>query len=203
MSQLFSGKDTKQQIVNASPNMPKACPYAMALSFWEIWHNLLPRKSCYHQGFSPWTASGFYPWGNVVSPREMVAEGLCGWRHGNSFPMTQSRTIPPPNAKHSTLLQGCFLCFCFFYSIDDSATKHNLSPHIFHWSRKCVAQVGNGHKKTAFGERRLILMTMGQKWLIIRGCCFRPSQGWTSSSRCGGILSTVPLAFPQGRHRCA
>ncbi|MDD7018704.1 MAG: hypothetical protein PUI32_09280, partial [Bacteroidales bacterium] len=36
------------------------------------------------------TASGFYPWGNVDSPRERVAEGLCGWRHGNSFPMTQS-----------------------------------------------------------------------------------------------------------------
>ena len=36
------------------------------------------------------TASGFYPWGNVVSPRKRVAEGLCGWRHGNSFPMTQS-----------------------------------------------------------------------------------------------------------------
>ena len=36
------------------------------------------------------TASGFYPWGKVDSPRERVAEGLCGWRHGNSFPMTQS-----------------------------------------------------------------------------------------------------------------
>ena len=36
------------------------------------------------------TASGFYPWGNVEGPRERVAEGLCGWRHGNSFPMTQS-----------------------------------------------------------------------------------------------------------------
>ena len=33
------------------------------------------------------TARGFYPWGNVVSPRERVVEGLCGWRHGNSFPM--------------------------------------------------------------------------------------------------------------------
>ena len=31
------------------------------------------------------TASGFYPWGNVVSPRERVAEGLCGWRHGTRF----------------------------------------------------------------------------------------------------------------------
>ena len=36
------------------------------------------------------TASGFYPWGNVDSPRKRVAEGMCGWRHGNSFPMTQS-----------------------------------------------------------------------------------------------------------------
>ena len=36
------------------------------------------------------TASGFYPWGKVDSPRERVAEGLCGWRHGNSFPMTQN-----------------------------------------------------------------------------------------------------------------
>ena len=36
------------------------------------------------------TASGFYPWGNVEGPRKRVAEGLCGWRHGNSFPMTQS-----------------------------------------------------------------------------------------------------------------
>ena len=35
-------------------------------------------------------ASGFYPWCNVVSPRKRVAEGLCGWRHGNLFPMTQS-----------------------------------------------------------------------------------------------------------------
>ena len=36
------------------------------------------------------TANGFYPWGKVDSPRKRVAEGLCGWRHGNSFPMTQS-----------------------------------------------------------------------------------------------------------------
>ena len=59
------------------------------------------------------TASGFYPWGKVDSPRKRVAEGLCGWRHGNSFPMTQSRTIPLPNAKHSTLPQGCFFMFLF------------------------------------------------------------------------------------------
>ena len=76
------------------------------------------------------TASGFYPWGNVVSHRERVAEGLCGWRHGNSFPMTQSRTIPLPNAKHSTLLQGCFLCFCFFIPLT-IRQQSIIYPHIF------------------------------------------------------------------------
>ena len=51
-----------------------SCPY----------HNII-----FIRGFSP-KASGFFPWGKVDSPRERVAEGLCGWRHGNSFPMTQS-----------------------------------------------------------------------------------------------------------------
>ena len=78
-------------------------------------------------------ANGFYPWSNVVSPRKRVAEGLCGWRHGNSFPMTQSaqslcqmRSIP-----HCS--KAVF--YVFVFSIDDSATKHNLSPQIFHWSK--------------------------------------------------------------------
>ena len=77
------------------------------------------------------TASGFYPWGNVDSPRKRVAEGLCGWRHGNSFPMTQSaqslhqmRSIP-----HCS--KAVFYVFVFD-SIHNSATKHNLSPQIFH-----------------------------------------------------------------------
>ena len=77
------------------------------------------------------TASGFYPWGNVVSPLERVAEGLCGWRHGNSFPMTQSaqslrqmRSIP-----HCS--KAVFYVFVFD-SIHNSATLHNLSPGIFH-----------------------------------------------------------------------
>ena len=56
------------------------------------------------------TANGFYPWGNVDSPRERVADGLCGWWHGSSFPMTQSaqshhqmRSIPlcPKDKSHS------------------------------------------------------------------------------------------------------
>ena len=77
------------------------------------------------------TASGFYPWGNVVNPRKRVAEELCGWRHGNSFPMTQSaqslrqmRSIP-----HCS--KAVFYVFVFD-SIHNSATFHNLSPGIFH-----------------------------------------------------------------------
>ena len=45
------------------------------------------------------------------------------------------RTVAPPNAKHSTLLQGCFLCFCF-WSHSQSETMRNLSPGLFPLSRK-------------------------------------------------------------------
>ena len=77
------------------------------------------------------TASGFYPWGNVVSPRKRVAEGLCGWRHGNSFPMTQSAQSHRQMRSIPHCSKAVFYVFVF-YSIDDSATKHNLSPQIFH-----------------------------------------------------------------------
>ena len=77
------------------------------------------------------TASGFYPWGNVVSPRERVAEGLCGWRHGNSFPMPQSAQSLHQMRSIPRCSKAVFYVFVFD-SIDDSATKHNLSPQIFH-----------------------------------------------------------------------
>ena len=77
------------------------------------------------------TASGFYPWGNVVSPRERVAEGLCGWRHGNSFPMTQSAQSHRQMRSIPHCSKAVFYVFVF-YSIDDSATMHNLSPVFLH-----------------------------------------------------------------------
>ena len=77
------------------------------------------------------TASGFYPWGNVVSPRKRVAEGLCGWRHGNSFPMTQSAQSHRQMRSIPLCPKAVFYVFVFD-SIDDSATVHNLSPGIFY-----------------------------------------------------------------------
>ena len=81
--------------------------------FGRCYTNLLPKNHVIIRGFSPWTASGFYPWGNVVSPRKRVAVGLCGWRHGKLVSNAAKRTVAPPNAKHSTLLQGCFFMFLF------------------------------------------------------------------------------------------
>ena len=80
---------------------------------WEILHNLLTRNHVIIKVFRRETASGFYPWGNVVSPRKRVAVGLCGWRHGKLVSNAAKRTVAPPNAKHSTLLQGCFFMFLF------------------------------------------------------------------------------------------
>ena len=77
------------------------------------------------------TASGFYPWGKVDSPRKRVVEGLCGWRHGNSFPMTQSAQFLHQMRSIPLCPKAVFYVFVFD-SIHDSATLHNLSPEIFH-----------------------------------------------------------------------
>ena len=109
MSQLFSGKDILGDLIP-----------------------LFSKKSFYHQGFfRRETASGFYPWGNVVGPRKRVAEGLCGWRHGNSFPMTQSAQSHRQMRSIPCCSKAVFYVFVFD-SIHNSATLRNLSPGIFH-----------------------------------------------------------------------
>ena len=80
------------------------------------------------------TASGFYPWGKVDSPRKRVAEWLCGWRHGNSFPMTQSAQSHRQMRSIPHCLKAVF-CVFVFDSIHNSATFHNLSPGMFHWTQ--------------------------------------------------------------------
>ena len=73
------------------------------------------------------TASGFYPWGNVDSPRKRVAEGLCGWRHGNSFPMTQSAQSHRQMRSIPRCSKAIFYVFVFD-RIHNSATMHNHCP---------------------------------------------------------------------------
>ena len=92
------------------------------------------------------TASGFYPWGKVDSPRKRVAEGLCGWRHGNSFPMTQSAQSHRQMRSIPHCPKAVFYVFVFDF-IDDSATLHNLSPGIFHWTCVCAMKHA-GHVPT-------------------------------------------------------
>ena len=76
------------------------------------------------------TAIGFYPWGKVDSPRKRVAEGLCGWRHGNSFPMTQSAQSHRQMRSIPLCPKAVYYVFVFD-SIHDSATMHNPYPRVF------------------------------------------------------------------------
>ena len=92
------------------------------------------------------TASGFYPWGKVDSPRKRVAEGLCGWWHGNSFPMTQSAQSHRQMRSIPHCPKAVFYVFVFD-STHDSATLHNLSPGIFHWTCVCAMKHA-GHVPT-------------------------------------------------------
>ena len=77
------------------------------------------------------TASGFYPWCNVEGPRKRVAEGLCGWRHGNSFPMTQSAQSHRQMRSIPLCSKAVFYVFVFD-SIHDSAIMHNFSTEVSH-----------------------------------------------------------------------
>ncbi len=99
------------------------------------------------------TASGFYPWGNVVSPRERVAEGLCGWRHGNSFPMTQSAQSHRQMRSIPHCSKAVFYVFVF-YSIDDSATMQNPSPSKFPTEPKKAA----GAVTSAAGKKIILML---------------------------------------------
>ena len=86
------------------------------------------KKSCYHQGFfRRETARGFYPWGNVDSPRERVAEGLRGWRHGSALPMTQSAQSLRQMRSIPRCSKAVFHVFVFD-SIHDSASMYNHCP---------------------------------------------------------------------------
>ena len=77
------------------------------------------------------TASGFYPWGKVEGPRKRVVERLCGLRHGNSFPMTQSAQSHRQMRSIPLCSKAVFYVFVFD-STHDSAIVHNLYPEISH-----------------------------------------------------------------------
>ena len=58
--------------------------------------------------------------------------GLCGWRHGNSFPMTQSAQSHRQMRSIPRCPKAVLYVFVFFDSIHDSVTMHTLSSGIFH-----------------------------------------------------------------------
>ena len=73
------------------------------------------KKSYYHQFFSLWNGERFL---------SLVQCGMASWEGGGGIVWLAAwklvsndakRTVAPPNVKHSTLLQGCFLCFCFWF----------------------------------------------------------------------------------------
>ena len=91
-------------------------------SLWFVVLTLPHRNKSQFSGvFRRETASGFYPWCNVEDPRKRVAEGLCGWRHGNLFPMTQSAQSHHQMRSIPLCPKAVFYVFVFD-SIHDSAS---------------------------------------------------------------------------------
>ena len=125
----------------------------MALSFWEIYTVFYQEFILSSGVFRRETASGFYPWGNVDSPRKRVAEGLCGWRHGNSFPMTQSAQSHRQMRSIPRCPKAVFYVFVFD-SIHNSATLLNPSPSKFPTEQKKAT----GAVTSAAGKKIILML---------------------------------------------
>ena len=79
------------------------------------------KNSFYHQGFFAVKRRVVFILG--AKWKALVEGGggivwLAAWKLVSN---DAKRTIPTPNAKHSTLLQGCFLCFCFLFRFGNKA----------------------------------------------------------------------------------
>ena len=73
------------------------------------------KKSFCHQGFFAVKRRAVFILGAVVSPRERVVEGLCGWWHGNSFPMTQRAQSLRQMRSITHCSKTVFYVFVFFH----------------------------------------------------------------------------------------
>ena len=92
------------------------------------YHNII-----WIRGFSPWNGERFLSLGQSWRPSQEgggVTVWLGAWKLVSN---DAKRTVAPPNAKHSTLPQGCFLCFCFWFH---SRFGNNIiiAHVIFHWA---------------------------------------------------------------------
>ena len=85
--------------------------------FWEIDTTSFQEIIISSGVFRRETASGFYPWGKVDSPSLEGGGGIVWLAAWKLVSNGAKRTIAPPNAKHSTLLQGCFFRFLFLISL--------------------------------------------------------------------------------------
>ena len=80
------------------------------------------------------TESGFFPWCKVDSPRKRVAAGLCGWRHGNSFPMPQSAQSHRQMRSIPRCSKAVFYVFVFLIPFAIQQHCIIIASVIFHWA---------------------------------------------------------------------
>ena len=100
------------------------------------------------------TARGFYPWGKVDSPRKRVAEGLCGWRHGNSFPMAQNAQSHRQMRSIPHCPKAVFYVFVF-HSIHNSTIKLIIAPLFFPLNRFIPVEDGEDASEQVGGFERV------------------------------------------------
>ena len=92
-----------------------------AKSFFGDLMQFFTKKSFYHQGFFAVNGERFLSLGQCGMPSWEGGVGIVWLAAWKLVSNDAKRTIPTPNAKHSTLLQGCFLCFWFHSQFGNKA----------------------------------------------------------------------------------
>ena len=165
----------------------------MALSFREIWWTFYQENILSSGFFRRETASGFYPWGKVDSPRKRVAEGLCGWRHGNSFPMTQSAQSHRQMRSIPLCPKAVFYVFVFDSTHDSGNNAESIPRNVPLNHRNAPTCWGGEIKKRKSGGDFL--------FFVVETKGFEPltSAMWLQRSKPAGLRLYFRLAMQSNK----
>ena len=119
--------------------------------------DFLPRKYFIIRGFSPWNGERFLSLGQSGQSSKEGGGGIVWLAAWKLVSNDAKRTVAPPNAKHSTLPQGCFFCFCFWFHPRFRQQCRIYPQECSTEPQKCTNLLGWGNKKKEIGGDFLFL----------------------------------------------
>ena len=144
-------------------------------------------------GFSPWNGEWFLSLGQSGMPSWEGCGGIVWLAAWKLVSNDAKRTVAPPNAKHSTLPQGCFLCFCFWFHPRFRQQCRIYPQECSTEPQKCTNLLGWGNKKK--GNRGWF------PFFVVETKGFKPltSAMWLQRSKPAGLRLYFRLAMQSNK----